>query len=312
MKMLKAGVLGASGIGKFHAEWLHNLGAEVVAFLGSSEESVGRTRQTLEELFGFEGSGYSNLDKLLESERLDVVVVSTPNHLHYEHSVKCLRAGINVLCEKPMVWDGALGSEELIHQSEEMARTAEEAGKILALNLQYMVLAEEMKNLFREVRGEEPRFGKFRAFMSSKLKEGLPTGREIWIDLSPHPISVLQKLVPEGHIRPGEYDQREYSQRANFQYGECQCEITTEKIPGTKFPRWFEIDGFKVEYEGRRDAEGKFKTHLSYEGGQKELPDIMMLSIKHFLDAVEGRGEVVCAGNTGLKNLIIMLEIMKG
>jgi predicted dehydrogenase len=46
---------------------------------------------------------YTNIDQLLEKEKnLDVVSICTPNGLHAEQSIKALRAGINVLVEKPM------------------------------------------------------------------------------------------------------------------------------------------------------------------------------------------------------------------
>ena len=40
---LRAGVIGASGVGKHHAKWFHALGCEVVAFAGTSAQSVAAT-----------------------------------------------------------------------------------------------------------------------------------------------------------------------------------------------------------------------------------------------------------------------------
>jgi predicted dehydrogenase len=51
----------------------------------------------------YEATPYYSLDALLTAEKeLDVVSICTPNGLHAEHAIKALKAGINVLCEKPL------------------------------------------------------------------------------------------------------------------------------------------------------------------------------------------------------------------
>jgi UDP-N-acetyl-2-amino-2-deoxyglucuronate dehydrogenase len=45
---------------------------------------------------------YSIENFLIDASEVDLVAICTPNGLHAEHSIKCLNAGIHVLCEKPM------------------------------------------------------------------------------------------------------------------------------------------------------------------------------------------------------------------
>jgi glucose-fructose oxidoreductase len=45
--------------------------------------------------------GYAQLDECLASG-IDAVYITLPNHLHREYAVRAARAGVNVLCEKPM------------------------------------------------------------------------------------------------------------------------------------------------------------------------------------------------------------------
>ena len=46
---------------------------------------------------------YYNIDELLAKEKdIDIVCICTPNGLHAEHSIKALKAGHHVLCEKPL------------------------------------------------------------------------------------------------------------------------------------------------------------------------------------------------------------------
>ena len=46
---------------------------------------------------------YTNVDCLLEHEKLDFAIICTPPATHLELCVKAMEAGLNVLCEKPLV-----------------------------------------------------------------------------------------------------------------------------------------------------------------------------------------------------------------
>ncbi|MFG6448153.1 Gfo/Idh/MocA family protein [Roseateles sp. BYS180W] len=49
------------------------------------------------------GQGYASHLDMLRQERLDLVIVASPNHLHLEHIRACLNAGVRVFAEKPVV-----------------------------------------------------------------------------------------------------------------------------------------------------------------------------------------------------------------
>lgn len=44
---------------------------------------------------------YTDLDEMLSREDIDFIYVASPNSLHYEHSLKAMKAGKHVICEKP-------------------------------------------------------------------------------------------------------------------------------------------------------------------------------------------------------------------
>ncbi len=63
---------------------------------------------------------YGSIDELIAGElarpadeRIDFVSVATPNHTHFEIAKKCVEAGFNVMCDKPMTFDMAQ-AEQLV------------------------------------------------------------------------------------------------------------------------------------------------------------------------------------------------------
>jgi glucose-fructose oxidoreductase len=46
--------------------------------------------------------GYDDVDGLFASGDIDAVYICLPNDMHKEYTVRAARAGIHVLCEKPM------------------------------------------------------------------------------------------------------------------------------------------------------------------------------------------------------------------
>ena len=53
--------------------------------------------------------GYPSYDEMIEEEskkpvgeRVDYVLIVTPNHVHFDPAIKCINAGIPVFCEKPI------------------------------------------------------------------------------------------------------------------------------------------------------------------------------------------------------------------
>jgi UDP-N-acetyl-2-amino-2-deoxyglucuronate dehydrogenase len=93
---IKFAVIGCGYIGKRHAEHINKLG-NLVAVCDIKEEKAVQLSDS------YKCKHYFNIDKLLDkSGNVDVVSVCTPNGLHAEHTIKALKKGNHVLCEKPM------------------------------------------------------------------------------------------------------------------------------------------------------------------------------------------------------------------
>jgi predicted dehydrogenase len=61
--------------------------------------------------------GYAGYDGLLRSGFIDAVYIALPNNMHRDYTVRAARAGIHVLCEKPMA-DSVAECEEMIQAAE--------------------------------------------------------------------------------------------------------------------------------------------------------------------------------------------------
>jgi predicted dehydrogenase len=116
-----AAVIGSGFIGSVHIEALRRLGVQVHGLLGSTPErgatSAGRLGVPM---------AYRSLDELLSDDRVEVVHVTSPNHLHHPQVKDILAAGRHVVCEKPL----AMTSDE----SAELVGLARSSGLVNAVN----------------------------------------------------------------------------------------------------------------------------------------------------------------------------------
>ncbi len=134
-----AAVIGSGFIGTVHIEALRRLGVTVHGILGSTPERAAERAAAL----GVPRA-YANLDDLLDDDRVEVVHVTSPNHLHYPQVKDILAAGRHVICEKPL----AMTSEE----SGELLRMAETSGLVHAVNfnIRFYPLNQHVGQIVRE------------------------------------------------------------------------------------------------------------------------------------------------------------------
>lgn len=97
-EILSVALVGAGYISDFHCIGLNLIpNVEIQAIC---DLSIGRAQQ-LAESRGIK-KVYSDLDEMIEHEKLDVIHILTPPHIHYTIAEKALRAGIDVMVEKPL------------------------------------------------------------------------------------------------------------------------------------------------------------------------------------------------------------------
>lgn len=315
---LNAAVIGASGIGKHHAKWFARLGCSLDAIAGTSFESVANTSDKLREMFGFEGDGYPSVEEMLAAGSYDIISVCSPEELHYDHFMRALDHGAHVLCEKPLVFDHALDSDAMLARASDMVAAAEDAERVAAINTQYVAGVDAYHALMAE-RGIDP--GAPESFFMQMESRGGEEGtdfEQIFIDLGPHPISVLMGFCGPGRLveESASCTVEQKCVDAQFDYemdcgGTCRAQIVCRNRPEGDLIRRYGINDRLVDYEGRNDEQGVYRAYLTYEGDESCHQDFMESSLERFVAAVRGDAKAPLAPITdGLHNLRIQLTLL--
>lgn len=97
--MINAGIIGLGKISHRVAKGM--LCAKNVELYAVASRNIDSAKAFQEEYHATKA--YGSYEELLRDEKLQMVYICTPNHLHYEHIMKSLSYGKHVLCEKPLV-----------------------------------------------------------------------------------------------------------------------------------------------------------------------------------------------------------------
>lgn len=113
-------IVGYGGMGSYHTQLIEPV--ELLAVGGVFD--IVDYRLKLAETNGFQT--YESLESVLGDEKIDIVLIATPNDVHKEIAIKALKAGKHVVCEKPVT----ITSADLL----EIAETAKQAGRVFMVH----------------------------------------------------------------------------------------------------------------------------------------------------------------------------------
>lgn len=120
-RTIRFAVAGVGGMGRAHIEGIRkNPLAALAAVFDVSEEFAAACAADC----GLE-KYYTDFDRMLAEEEIDAVIVCTPDQVHRDYTVRALRAGKHVLCEKPMA--------QTVGDCREMVKAADETGRKLMI-----------------------------------------------------------------------------------------------------------------------------------------------------------------------------------
>lgn len=114
---LRFAIVGCGRIANRHAEHINNM-AHLAAVCDIDKTKADEMAKQ------YGARAYYDVDDMLAKEReIDVVSICSPNGLHAQHSIKSLKSGFHVLCEKPLATN--------VNDCGEMIKTAEANNKRL-------------------------------------------------------------------------------------------------------------------------------------------------------------------------------------
>ncbi len=165
-KSVRVGVVGCGSFALFALQQFVQVdGVELVGMAGTFQDAAARAAAR----FGIPDFG--GVEDLVGRDDIDLVYVGTPPFLHYEQSIKALKAGKHVICEKPLALT--------LEQADEMLAAASERGLLMVTDLM-----QRYNPVFRQVREliESRALGAVlhASFENYAADEGLPPDHWFW------------------------------------------------------------------------------------------------------------------------------------
>ena len=287
MTRVRVGIAGArrvrEGLGPFVARELRAAGADVVAFAGTTPESVAAAGRALAEAGAAGARGYVGVGALLAAEPLDALAILSPAQTHAACLEAALAAGVHVLCEKPFVW----GDADPAGLAQRLVTDFAAKGRVLRENCQwpYALPAFEALHPGAIAAGRPPRSFAMRLSPSS-------TGARMLVDVLSHPLSVLQALcgAKAGRIdgvrfstRDREADALEVGFTLRAPGGDVDVSVALVGRGAPPREAWLAIDG----HVARRTIRPRdYVLGLEADGRRVELPDPLGGLIRDFVAAV--------------------------
>ncbi len=189
--MFKIGIIGMGRVYDYQIEAIRDLKEIVVpAVCDIDEEKIIKKPER--------ARFYKNFHKMIKEEKLDAVVISLPNILHYEVAKVCLEEGLNVLIEKPAVLD--------IQEFKNLVKISREKGAVFVVSLHYY-FAKEVQWFKRKYEEEmKKELGEITFFRSGffdpyiengKLKSFAKSLNGSWIDSGINALSVIGRFIKD-------------------------------------------------------------------------------------------------------------------
>ena len=187
--MVRWGIIGTGYIAELFAQDLALVKEAKLTAVGSRKEDTA-LRFAKKHRIPFYFKSY---DDLIKNTEVDIVYIATPNALHYDAVIKCLKNGKHVLCEKPLTTNS--------DHANEIISTAKRSGLFLmeAVWTFFLPFFPKLKTILEsnkigEITNISIKCG-FDIRNSNRTRYFNPNlGGGILLDMGIYPISILNKL----------------------------------------------------------------------------------------------------------------------
>lgn len=126
MAKLRIGIIGSGGIAQGSHMTGYSAIPDLCEIVATCDKDISRAEEAAEK-FSIPAT-YTDYREMIAKENLDAVSVATPNKFHKQPTVDALKAGLHVLCEKPL----GMNADEC----REMCAAARDNKRILQVGLQ--------------------------------------------------------------------------------------------------------------------------------------------------------------------------------
>lgn len=187
-KIIHTGICSYGMSGKlFHAPFIQNHPGYELTAIVERHNNDSRERYPNSKI-------YRSVEELLADDSIELIIVNTPTHLHYENAKAALTAGKNIVIEKPFTVS--------VKEAEEVTELAKKKSLFLSIyqnrryDGDYHAIKDVIeKNLLGELREVEIHYDRYRPAGAGKQhKEGDLPGAGIIYDLGPHLIDQSLQL----------------------------------------------------------------------------------------------------------------------
>lgn len=183
-RSLRVGIAGAGLMGRWHAAAAARAGADIAAVLDARPKPATALAHT------HAAAAHTDLDRMLSDTALDMLHVCTPLDTHRDLIARALAAGLHVLAEKPLTPHAP--------ETEALLAEARAAGRLLCPVHQFPFQRGAQATL--QHRARLGTLLGFDAVFHSAGAEGRDqrSTDAVVADILPHPISLMQALLPDG------------------------------------------------------------------------------------------------------------------